>query len=622
MTAGLEDTPGPLKVLVIEDDLADFRLVERHLRKHGLAAECRKVGSNDELARACRQPWDVVLSDYNVPGMDFLTSLRMLREQSPDLPVILVSGHLGEERAVDLLREGLTDFVRKDSLTRLVLAIGRALDEVRERRLARRALAEQHRLGEALRQLGHPIVMTAADGRVLFANTALLDLLGYQAEEVIGQFSHFLVPGLGFHNTHAGIRRSVIANGGWSGELFGVTRSGLNIALFATVSPMRDPEGASTGFIISYVDLRPLKEKAAALEVSEARYHEVLEKAADAVLIIADGGRCIYANHQAGLLFGRSRDQLVGIELQGLAKEVAGIEPLSSVVSGLREVGRMTVESDLVRKDGSRVTVEITGILLPDGTAYVTCRDVTEMRKAAEILRRTEKLDALGQLTSGIAHDLNNVLGIISANLELIQINPSRENIDEGVDTALSASNRGAELLRRLLSFSRSHTDLAVTCDVEERIEDVRPLLEKVLPRAVTLEVRVADGLWPAQMEPSGFGDALLNLVLNSAQAMSGGQGGVVVNAYNALLPSNFDLTGGEYVVIVCRDDGSGIPADIIGRVCEPFFTTKEATHGSGLGWSSVYAICRRCGGTVRIESEVGNGTTIRLYLPRADSRA
>lgn len=248
--------------------------------------------------------------------------------------------------------------------------------------------------------------------------------------------------------------------------------------------------------------------------------------------------------------------------------------------------------------------------------------DVTERRKAEDSLRRIQKMDALGQMTGGIAHDINNILGIISANLQLMEMRPSAENIEEGISTSLAAVNRGTDLVRRLLAFSRRQSDSVCACDVRQEIERVKPLLERSISKGVAIGVFVSDDLWPATMAAAEFGDALLNLAINSAQAMPRG-GRLHIEAANALveeggLAAGPDLMPGEYVVIAVSDDGVGIPAEIIDKVFEPFFSTKERTQGSGLGLSMVYGFAKRCGGTVRIYSEVDRGTTVRLYLPRA----
>lgn len=252
--------------------------------------------------------------------------------------------------------------------------------------------------------------------------------------------------------------------------------------------------------------------------------------------------------------------------------------------------------------------------------------DITDRRKAEDALRRAQKMDALGQMTGGIAHDINNILGIISANLQLMEMRPTTENMVEGIKSSMTAADRGADLVRRLLAFSRRQSDFLSTCDVRHEVERVKPLLERSLPKSVAIGVFIPDDLWPANMAAAEFGDALLNLAINSAHAMPRG-GRLHIEATNAVveeggLAAGPDLTPGEYVVIAVSDDGTGIPPEIIEKVFEPFFSTKQRTQGSGLGLSMVYGFAKRCGGSARIYSEVGRGTTVRLYLPRGVSRA
>lgn len=270
-------------------------------------------------------------------------------------------------------------------------------------------------------------------------------------------------------------------------------------------------------------------------------------------------------------------------------------------------IGRFTYDDD-------RKPLRMRGVLV----------DVTDRRKAEESLRRIQKMDALGLMTGGIAHDINNILAIISTNLQLMELRPTEKNLAEGVNISLSATERGADLVRRLLAFSRLQPEQKIACDIRDEVAKVKPLIDKTLPKHVALGVYLPEGLWPAMMASGEFGDALLNLALNATQAMPKG-GRLQIEASNTIvdhggLVAGPDLAPGEYVVLAVSDDGNGIPAEDLEKVFEPFFTTKERGHGSGLGLAMVYGFARRSGGTARIYSEVGRGTTVRVYLPRAVS--
>ncbi len=248
--------------------------------------------------------------------------------------------------------------------------------------------------------------------------------------------------------------------------------------------------------------------------------------------------------------------------------------------------------------------------------------DISDRKNAEEALRRAQKMDALGQMVGGVAHDVNNILGIISANLQLAEVRRSEENIELGIATSLSATKCGAELVRRLLAFSRRQPMAIGAFDVRQEIDRLRPLISKAVNQSV-LACDYAEDIWPAQMDASEFGDALLNLVLNAAQAMPNG-GNLRISVENVTLDqaqSNAgQLTPGDYVMVAVTDEGDGIDPAILDKVFDPFFTTKHRTNGSGLGLSMVYGFVRRCGGGVQIDSQLGMGTTVRLYLPRADA--
>lgn len=255
----------------------------------------------------------------------------------------------------------------------------------------------------------------------------------------------------------------------------------------------------------------------------------------------------------------------------------------------------------------------LTGVLL----------DVTDAHQAEEAMRRIQKMDALEQMTGGIAHDINNILGIISANLQMIEFRPTAENIGVGVFTSLRAVERGADLVRRLLAFSKTESAKVGACDIRQEIVKVKPLLDNSVAKSVSLGIFMPDAIWAANLDASEFGDALLNLVINANHALPKG-GRVHIEVANTTVDGptaaagNHDLKPGDYVAVTVSDDGVGIPPEIIDKVFEPFFTTRGRSQGSGLGLSMVYGFVRRCGGAVRLTSQVGKGTTVRLYFPRA----
>jgi signal transduction histidine kinase/ActR/RegA family two-component response regulator len=245
-----------------------------------------------------------------------------------------------------------------------------------------------------------------------------------------------------------------------------------------------------------------------------------------------------------------------------------------------------------------------------------------ERRAIADQLVQTQKMEAVGQLTGGIAHDFNNLLAGVIGNLEVgIDLAADRPDLKAALEDALDSALRGADLVKRLLTFSRNQPLRIRSIDLATATEKIAPLLRSSLGEQVTLDVVVPEGAWPARADPAELENSLLNLCINARDAMTGG-GQITIEVSNFTLEKWFaklyaDLALGEYVVVSVSDTGAGMAPDVIARAFEPFFTTKETGKGSGLGLSMVHGYMRQSGGTVKIYSELGIGTTVSLYFPR-----
>ncbi|WPB58412.1 PAS domain S-box protein [Xylophilus sp. GOD-11R] len=246
-----------------------------------------------------------------------------------------------------------------------------------------------------------------------------------------------------------------------------------------------------------------------------------------------------------------------------------------------------------------------------------------ELMRAEEQLRQSQKMEAVGQLTGGLAHDFNNLLAGISGSLELMQARMRRGQLDDlerYLTVAQGATRRAAALTHRLLAFSRRQTLSPVATNVNQLIGGMEDLIRRTIGPAVALEVVGADGLWPALIDVSQLENALLNLCINSRDAMPHG-GRITIETANRWLDRAaaglYGLAEGQYLCLSVTDTGAGMSPDIIARVFEPFFTTKPIGQGTGLGLSMIHGFAQQSGGQVRIYSEVGQGTTVSLYMPR-----
>lgn len=288
----------PLKLLVIEDVLADFLLLERYLRQHGLEAECRHVGSEAGLDAALKGKWDVVLSDYNVPGMDFRATLQHIRAHHPDLPVILVSGSVGEEAAVELLRLGMNDFVLKEHLARLPAAIRRALDEANEHRARQAAETALRKLAQAVEQSPESIVITDLDANIEYVNESFVRNTGYNREELIGQNQRILHSGKTPKSTYDALWKSLAEGITWQGEFYNTRKDGSEYTEHAIISPIRQPDGRITHYVAIREDIT--EKKRAEAEIHRLAYYDTLTGLPNRALLLERMAQTLSTTRRVG----------------------------------------------------------------------------------------------------------------------------------------------------------------------------------------------------------------------------------------------------------------------------------------------------------------------------------
>jgi PAS domain S-box-containing protein len=374
--------------------------------------------------------------------------------------------------------------------------------------------------------------------------------------------------------------------------------------------------------------LSAIRRRSAALQASEARYRQLVEFSLDAIWIHTDD-ILVYLNPEAtrvfgvtdpGQLLGRKVDEIIHPEERARARE----RRMMMVGTGQR--APLTVMK-FMRADGNPVLLEVKASPIEyEGRPSIVAvgRDVTERIQLEEQLHQAQKLEAVGQLTGGIAHDFNNLLTVIVCNLDLLKELPKVPPAAiQSIDLALSAALRGADLTRQLVAFARRQALVPKAFSMNDRVSATVDLLQRSLGEHVEIKLVLEPALWSAMADPSQFESALVNLAINARDAMEQ-SGRLTIETANTHLDEdytrgNLDVSVGDYAMLCVTDTGSGMTPEVMARAFEPFFTTKAA-KGSGLGLSMVYGFARQSKGHVKIYSELGRGTSIRLYLPRADA--
>ncbi|MEI8396572.1 MAG: response regulator [Rhodospirillaceae bacterium] len=343
-------------------------------------------------------------------------------------------------------------------------------------------------------------------------------------------------------------------------------------------------------------------------------------------LITIDGvGTVKTCNPAAGSILGSQSTDIVGSPLRGgLADHIAGDE-LQSLAAGKRIPG---FERNLKRPDGSSVTVRCSASSLQDDKegykgAVIAIEDVSEQKLIEYQLHHAQKMEAIGRLTSGLAHDFNNLLTVVIGNLDLMdKVLPESSPVREFMSNALNGSLRSAELTRQLLAFSRKQVLQQRLVDVNRLVRSMITLLSRTLGDTVEVKLAEQNDLWPVLVDPSQLDTAVLNLASNARDAMPKG-GTLTISTSRRTLTKDqtngkCEIPAGDYVVIEVQDTGIGMPSEVADRIFEPFFTTKALDKGTGIGLAMVYGFVKQSGGAITVTSEVGSGTTICLYLPRA----
>jgi two-component system, cell cycle sensor histidine kinase and response regulator CckA len=602
-----------LKVLIVEDSPDDAEILLREFRRAGHEVSHRRVETEDDLNSALDdQEWDIVLSDYGMPRFNGTQALSVVRGRGLDLPFIFVSGTMGEDVAVAAMRAGAQDYVVKDRLKLLVPAVERELREASHRRAqaraesARRAL--EARFQVILTVAPDAIFVVDDERRITTFNTAAETIFGYRAEDAIGQLIDILLPA---HVLSAP-----------RGETVARRKSGEAFPVEVSISVLIE-DGKPTYMAI----VRDISERKRA-EEKLRQFSRAIEQSASLVVVTDADGKIQYVNSRFLQATGYSAGEVLGkrpsLWKSGRMQELDYARLWQTILSGDDWRG----EFENRRKDGTSMTVSATISPVRDEGGRITHfigieEDITQRREIEAQLRQAQKLEAIGQLTGGLAHDFNNLLSVIIGNLDILQDQfEIAEKPRELVGMALTAALRGGELTRQLLAFARRQPLKPRVFDLNALVQQSVVLLRRTLGEALELKVSLAEDAWPTEADPSQVESALTNLAINARDAMPKG-GKIFVETGNRTLDEayaadNPDMKAGEYVMLAVSDTGTGIPAEILARVCEPFFTTKPTGKGSGLGLSMIYGFAKQSGGHLKIYSEPGHGTTVRLYLPRA----
>lgn len=524
----------------------------------------------------------------------------------------------------------------------LVQTVGRLMTMAIDRRrliAEQRANLEQLRLLEtAVSRLNDIVVITDADSidephgpRLRFVNEAFTRHTGYLPEEALGRTPRMLQGARTSREQLDRIRTALAQGEPVRSELVNYTRTGDEIWLDVDIVPLRDDEGRVTHWVAVERDITGRKLAEEQARISQERFLLLARVTNDVVWDWDVATGRTWWNDRMTSVFGHSPetvgnapDGLLALVDQEDRERVA--ERLAAAVAGRQEA--WLDEYRLRRGDGRMAVVVERGFAVRGEGGSVqrllgSMTDVTELRELDERLGQSQKLEAIGQLTGGLAHDFNNILTVITGSMELLHDALSdRKDLLRLTDMTRTAAERGASVTHQLLAFARRQSLRPEAVRVDDLVAAMGIYLRPALGEQITIETEAQAGLWPAFVDPAQLQNALLNLCLNARDAMPSG-GNLRILLENKRIDGDAggrdgDLSPGDYVRVTVADSGIGMTPDLAARAFEPFFTTKDVGKGSGLGLSMVYGFARQSRGQVRLHSDPGRGTRIVLDLPRA----
>jgi PAS domain S-box-containing protein len=492
------------------------------------------------------------------------------------------------------------------------------------------------------------VVAVDRNGTILQINSQVEELFGYTRSELLGRKVEMLVPER-FHDQHRDHRRSFAASPrtrrmGEGLDLYGRRRNGSEFPVEISLSPVLGESGTVVLSAIRDISGRKRIEKelrqahaelaqTTAQQIGEyrARLASIVDSSEDAILTKSLDGTITAWNRGAERIYGYAPDEVIGKHVSMLVPSDRPDEIPEILKKVARGLSIEHYESVRLTKDGRRLNVSVSVSPLRDINGEIVgasaiARDITAQRRAEDQLRQAQKMEAIGRLAGGLAHDFNNVLGIINACTEFLRdrIDPSTEP-SIYVENIKKASERGATLTRQLLAFSRKQVVKPVLLDLNERLKDISKLLRPLMGDDV--EVRIVPRTESAIIEadPGQLDQIVMNLAVNARDAMPRGGRFIletdVLEFDQRFADQHQPLSPGKYVMLAVSDTGTGMDKITLSRIFEPFFTTKDPGKGTGLGLATVYGITQQSGGHIWVYSEPNRGTTFKLYLPSAESK-
>ncbi len=639
---------GNSTILYVDDDATSRFSVSWLLRAAGYAV--KEAANGQEALRLVEERPDLVILDVNLPDLSGFEVCRRIKSHpaTTRIPVLHMSGvFVRSEDRTQGLEEGADAYLTKPAEPREMLATVKALLRVRQAEEAARSAARDWQA--TFDAISDAICLIDRDGRVRRCNKALAGLLGRPAGAILGRpcpplfqealGSPSLRPASGgaAEDARPGHEGEAAWDAFFARAKDARRRETWEVAVgprcfLSTADPVLDESGEAAGGVYLFTDITEQKRIQAELTRLTEHLRLILESTGEGIFGLDPAGRCTFVNRAAAEMLGYDPAELVGRSMHSLIHHAhPDGTPYPEVdcpsTRTLRSGLPWRVDNEVLwRRDGTPFPVEYSSHPIHEGEALrgavVTFADVTARRRLEEHLRQAQKMEAVGRLAGGIAHDFNNLLTVVTGNLSLVLAGMRAEHPDrEALQAVDQAAWRAAGLVRQLLGFSRQSMLWLQPTNLNVCIDEILGILRRTIDPRIAVEVRAQPDLWPVRGDAGQINQVLMNLCLNARDAMPEG-GRLVLETANVGLDEAsaralLDAPPGEYVRLRASDTGHGIPAEVLPRIFEPYFTTKEPGRGTGLGLAVVFGIVKQHQGWILCSSAAGQGTTFEVYFTR-----